>query len=130
MKEYWVFNRSDRKVLIDDLQVRINPFQQLNLLKATKYKLEDIEKSANSGSLFDKKDIIVKLQRPHDNIKHEVKISSQSIIISESVGFIMNKGTVYNELETQLLNQESDEEYFNKFLEEEAEVWNPKNTKK
>ena len=65
LNEFWVTNISKLNVSIRDLGIHIPPKKTINLLaKGFRFTEEQVLKSFESGSLFQKKDKIVKSTRP------------------------------------------------------------------
>lgn len=65
-KEFWITNISNRNVTLSDLNITIKSQQSINLLapKNCIYTPEQLEKSLKSGSLFLKRDKVVKRAIP------------------------------------------------------------------
>lgn len=124
LPEFWVTNISKLNVSLGDLRFSIPAGKSFNLLdsKHFHYTLEQLQKSAESGSLFKKRDkIILRKNSPlndHNVIKLEVS----------SVPFPHRKRTtikvehkVYEEL------QLSDEKFAEEFSDDL--LWDPKKKK-
>jgi len=58
--DFWVTNVSNRNVSLSDLAINIPAYRTINLMdtKHYKYTLEQLQKSAESGSIFAKRDKI------------------------------------------------------------------------
>src|SRR5574338_1468911 len=80
---FWLTNISNANVSLADLNLTIKAFSSVNLLdkKHYKYTLEQLEKSQESGSLFNKRDrIVVRNVPPPDPEKNKTPIVYGSII--------------------------------------------------
>jgi hypothetical protein len=98
-KEFWVTNLSNRDVSLADLNLTIKAFTSVNLLgKKYNYTLEQLEKSVASGSIFRKRDKIVKRTFPPEFIKMNIVNMSDANIPSRERSVLEIKEEKYEEL--------------------------------
>lgn len=134
MKEFWIKNTTGMRVALSDLRLYVPPFAMLNLLsKNFHYTEKELEKSLESGSLYAKRDKIVKRETEVPKVellaiqseteervtkKKKVEISKKPLPAKEKAGYslVETKEEVYQELES--LNTE---ELVKQFLESEEE---------
>jgi len=81
MSEWWIINISQMNVCLSDLGITIPSGRSWNLLDSRhfSFKIEDLEKSKNEGSLFKKRDKI-RIGKMHQQIppqKDKVELSNQ-----------------------------------------------------
>ena len=98
---FWVTNRSDRNVTLADLALNIKAFTSVNLLdkKHYKYTLEQLEKSRDSGSIFNKRDKIFVRQKAPTVIKMDIPFLSETYIPSRERSILSINEVRYEELE-------------------------------
>lgn len=98
-KEFWVTNLSNRDVSLADLNLTIRAFTSVNLLgRRYYYTLEQLEKSVASGSIFKKRDKIVKRLVPPQFIKMNVVDMSDANMPSRERSILDVKEEKYEEL--------------------------------
>lgn len=98
-KEFWVTNLSNRDVSLADLNLTIRAFTSVNLLgKRYHYTLEQLEKSVACGSIFKKRDKIVKRIVPPQFIKMNSVDMSDANIPSRERSVLDIKEEKYEEL--------------------------------
>jgi hypothetical protein len=104
---FWVTNISNKNVTLTDLYISIKANSSVNLLsKHYSFTLEQLEKSHASGSIYTKRDKIVKRKVPPPPPEETVlKIDVNSIVPSKPRSIFEIKHQRYVELEI------SDEEY-------------------
>jgi hypothetical protein len=98
---FWLTNISDRNVSLSDLNLTINAFTSVNLLdkKHYKYTLEQLEKSVKEGSVFKKRNKIVKRNlAPEQTKKYNISINKEEVIPSRERSLFTIKETNYDEL--------------------------------
>lgn len=107
INEFWVTNISKLDVSLSDLNLTIRAFTSVNLLsKKYNYKLEQLDKSVKSGSIFKKRNKIIKRLVPPAFIKFNVVGIDQNAIIPTRIRSMMDiKYEKYEELNV------SDEEF-------------------
>jgi hypothetical protein len=103
---FWVTNISDRNVTLADLALNIPAFRTVNLLDTRhyQYKLEQLQKSAASGSIFKKRDKIAVRRMAPDIQKDGKLIDRQAAIPSRERSVLEIKEEKYEEL--QVSNEE------------------------
>src|SRR5579885_2867901 len=81
---FWVTNICNRNVSLADLDLTIKAFTSVNLLdkKHYPYTLEQLQKSATSGSLFAKKNMIVPRKNPPAIHHNDVTADREAVIPS------------------------------------------------
>jgi hypothetical protein len=98
-KEFWITNLSNKDVRLADLNLTIKAFTSVNLLgKKYNYTLEQLEKSVASGSIFRKRDKIVKRTFPPEFIKMNIVNMSDANIPSRERSVLEIKEEKYEEL--------------------------------
>lgn len=114
---FWVTNFSNRNVTLSDLAVTLPAFRTINLMdtKHYQYTMKQLETSAESGSLFIKRDKIFVRKEQVDipqgryldimAVKNKTPINLQSTIPSRERSTLIIKEEKYEEL------QISDEEF-------------------
>lgn len=114
---FWVTNKSNRNVTLADLALNIPAFRTVNLMDTRHYyyTLEQLKKSAESGSLFKKRDkMFVRMQIPevpggtyidHKTTNDGMILNRESHIPSRERSTLVIKEEKYEELNI------SDEEY-------------------
>lgn len=114
---FWVTNRSNRNVTLADLALNIPAFRTVNLMDTNHYyyTLEQLKKSAQSGSLFKKRDkMFIRMEVPdvpegkyidHKAIVDDMTINREAHMPSRERSTLVIKEEKYEELNI------SDEEY-------------------
>ena len=117
LNQFWVTNRSNRNVSLADLALNIPAFRTVNLMdtKHYAYTKEQLQKSAQSGSIFKKRDkIIIRTEGPdiacgryidHSIISNAITVDMGSCMPSREKSVLEIKEEKYEEL------QISDEEF-------------------
>lgn len=103
---FWVTNVSDRNVTLSDLALNIPAFRTVNLMDTRhyQYNLEQLQKSATSGSLFKKRDKIAVRRMAPDVHKDGKLLDRQAVIPSRERSVLEIKEEKYEEL--QVSNEE------------------------
>ena len=98
--EFWVTNISSRNVTLTDLAINIRSFTTINLLdkKHYAYTQEQLDKSYISGSLFNKRDKIIKRKIPPVIEREDIKILRESSITSRTRSIFTIEQKEYDEL--------------------------------
>jgi hypothetical protein len=104
---FWVTNLCNRNVSLADLNVTIKAFSSVNLLdkKHYYYTLEQLEKSHQSGSIYKKRDKIVKRKIEPEILKANIPLLRETFIPNRERSTLIIKEEKYEEL------QISDEEF-------------------
>jgi len=99
-KEYWITNISKTNICLSDLGLTINAYLTVILLdsKYYYYTEEQIEKSATIGSIYKRKDKLIKREIAPEIIKHEILINKNEIIPSRERSTYSIKQEIYEEL--------------------------------
>lgn len=106
---FWVTNLTNMNVSLADLDLTIKPFTSVNLLDSRHYDftLEQLEKSYASGSLYKKRDRIVKRKVEPEVLQANLPILKETFISTRPRSILEIKEEKYEELET------TDEEFAN-----------------
>lgn len=99
---FWVTNMSNRNVSLADLNLTIKSFSSVNLLdnKHYSYNVEQLIKSATTGSLFNKKRIIaIRKIAPPEVIKETIPYVESALIPDRTRSIMVIKEEKYEELE-------------------------------
>lgn len=107
-KEFWITNTSKLNVNLVDLKLVIKPYTSINLLDSKHYcySLDEILKSYENGSLFKKRDKVVKRKiPPHITNNNEITMKKDAYIPSKERSIIKIDEEYYEELDL------SDEKY-------------------
>lgn len=107
MKQFWITNISNRNISLSDLNLTINAFTSVNLLdnKHYYYSIEQLEKSANSGSLFKKRNRLTVRKVAPEVIKMNIPFVKETYIPSRQRSIYDIKEEYYEELD---LNKNDD----------------------
>lgn len=99
-KSFWVTNTCNRNVSLSDLYLTIKAYSSVNLLdsKHYYYTLEQLEKSAVSGSLFKKRKLISIRNVEPDFKKVKKNIVNETYITSRQRSILDIKEDIYEEL--------------------------------
>jgi len=113
-KDFWVTNICNRNVSLADLNLTINAFSSVNLLDSRHYHytIEELERSASVGSIFKKRDKIVKREVAPEITKMNVPFVRETYIPSREKSIYEIPQEKYDELTI------SDEQ----FAEENADI--------
>lgn len=97
---FWVSNISNRNVSLADLNLTIRAMTSVNLLDVRHYSytLQQLLTSAQSGSLFNKKDKIVIRQVAPQYKKAVIAFNKEGIIPSRERSVLSIKEEIYEEL--------------------------------
>jgi Mg/Co/Ni transporter MgtE len=116
---FWVTNRSPRNVTLADLAINIKAFTTVNLLdkRHHNYTLEQLNKSRESGSIFNKRDKIkVRRTTPETTKRTVVPFLQDAIIPSRERSLLAIQEKEYEELK---VFDESDSKEMQKVMDEE-----------
>lgn len=100
-KSFWVTNISKMNVSLSDLNLTIKALTTVNLLDKRHYSLteEQLLKSAESGSLFKKRDrVVVRKVSPKLNVPHNILIEENTYLPSRDRSLVIVKHNNYEEL--------------------------------
>jgi len=101
LPDFWITNISNRNVSLSDLGLSIPARGSVNLMDTRHYyySLEQLEVSLKSGSLYKKRDKIVKRAFPPVKNNAPVQIDTQAIFPSKSRSIFEIKEEKFEELE-------------------------------
>lgn len=118
-KTFWVTNISSRNVTLSDLNISIKAMSSVDLLSNNHHLSEEtLEKSLNSGSLFIKKDKIIKRLVPPADVKsNNLNINSNAVIPSRQRSVLEIKIEEYEELKLSNDKEESLKQEFEAIAE-------------
>ncbi len=99
-KSFWLTNICNRNVSIADLNLTIKAFSSVNLLdkKHYYYTLEQLQKSATSGSIFKKRKILSVRQVDPVIMKMNVPLANETYINNRQRSILDIKEESYEEL--------------------------------
>jgi hypothetical protein len=97
---FWLTNISNRNVSLTDLNLTVKAYSSINLLdqKHYKYNLNQLLKSAESGSLFKKRDKLVIRKVAPEILKANVPLNRETFIPSRERSLLVIKEENYEEL--------------------------------
>lgn len=101
LKTFWITNFSNRNVTLSDLYISVPAMSSVNLLDRKHYSFteEQVRKSAESGSIFKKRDKIAVRKVPPQMIpRAKIAIDPHAIIPSRTVSIYEIKQEHYEEL--------------------------------
>ena len=129
--KFLIHNRSKKAVSIGDLRVTIPPGKTLNLLNnKIGITLEQIEASYKSGSIFRKRDKLVKVDDPPSPFQlPQITVSKRPGLTDNPIGIFSKNTSIYNDVFGEDVNI-SDDEFIKQLIEEEQMFWNPHENKK
>jgi len=106
---FWLTNISNRNVSLYDLNLTVRAFSSVNLMDNRHYNYteEQLEKSAKSGSIFKKRNLLKVRSVAPTIIKMDVSMSNEALIPSRERSVLSIKEEHYEELSV------SDEEFAN-----------------
>src|ERR1035437_3003400 len=106
-QSFWLVNLSDRNITLTDLALNIKAYTSINLLdkKHYRYTIEQLEKSKESGSIFNKKHALKVRETAPDIVKNIIEINKEAIIPTRERSIYSIKNEKYEEL------QVTDDEY-------------------
>jgi len=113
---FWISNVCNRNVSLADLNLTVPAFRSINLLdkRHYQYTLEQLQKSASSGSIYKKSDKIKVRQTAPNIIQPSMPFLKETFIPTRERSILEIKETHYEELEVSNLDQQKkDEEYAN-----------------
>lgn len=110
-KEFWVSNISNMNVTLADLALNIKARSSINLLDSRHYKytLEQLQNSAEKGSIFKKRDKIFVRKLAPEILKSNLQFNREAAIPSRERSVLEIKQNHYEELSISV----SDEEFAN-----------------
>lgn len=111
---FWLTNISNRNVSLTDLNLTVKAYSSVNLLdkKHYQYTPEQLVKSAESGSIFKKRNKLVVRKIAPEILKANVPLSRETFIPSRERSMLVIKEENYEELNV------SDEQ----FAQENADI--------
>lgn len=111
---FWVANISNMNVSLADLNLTIKAYSSVNLMdtKHYQYKIEQLKKSVESGSIFKKRDKIIVRKIHPEVLKANIPLTRETFIPTRERSMLSIKEENYEELNV------SDEE----FAKENAET--------
>ena len=97
---FWVTNFSNRNVSLSDLNLTIKAFTSVNLLdvKHYQYTSQQLVKSAESGSIFKKRNMLIVRKIAPEVFKANIKITRETFMPSRERSILSIKDGVYEEL--------------------------------
>lgn len=106
-KTFWITNISKKAINLYDIGITIMPMTSLNLLDSKHYRLtlEQLEKSAKSGSIALKSNYVVVRAVPPDAKKNYLPFDKNAIMPTRHRSAVENEDIKYEELNI------SDEKY-------------------
>jgi hypothetical protein len=116
---FWLTNISERDVSLSDLNLTIRSFTSVNLLDKKHYKftLNELQKSLETGSLYKKRDKIVKRKVPPESVMNvKLIINNNSVIPSKARSALEIQNEYYEE---EILDENLSDE---KFAEDSANL--------
>lgn len=117
---FWVTNASPRNVTLSDLAINIKAYTTVNLLDEKHYQLnlQQLQKSATSGSLFNKRDKIVIRHLPPVIPEDKMPFSKEAVIPSRQRSILVIEEKNYEELNI------TDEEFAKETIEMDEQKTN------
>lgn len=112
---FWVTNMSPMNVTLADLALNIKAFSTVNLLdkRHYAYNLEQLQKSAASGSIFRKRDkIAVRDVPPPEPEKRKTPFAQSSILPDRARSIYEMDDTEYDELKVSEEDQKKQDELY------------------
>lgn len=113
-------------VTIGDLRINIPPGKTIDLLKnKIGITLEQIEASYKNGSIFRKRNKLVKVEEAPNLLSDIfIKVSNRPGLTDHPIGIFSKNTSIYNEVFGEDVNI-SDDEFIKQLIEEEQMLWNP-----
>ena len=98
---FWLTNISNRNVSIADLNLTVKAFSSVNLLdkKHYQYNLEQLQKSAESGSIFNKRNKLVVRKLAPEVLKANIPFARETFLTTRERSVLAIKEEHYEELE-------------------------------
>lgn len=121
--KYLIYNKSKLNVSVGDLRVMIPAGKTIDLLHKTGLNLKQIEESYNCGSLYKKRDKLVKVESIPKLEIQKILLSNMPGIMDNPIGIKQDKSSIYDEMHTNY--NLSDDEYIKQLIEQEQLMWNP-----
>jgi len=123
--KFLIHNRSKVAVSIGDLRINIPPGKTVNLLNnKIGITLDQIEKSYTNGSIFRKKDKLVKVEEAPVPYIANIMVSKFPGLTDNPIGILNKNSSIYSEVFGEDVNI-SDDEFIKQLIEEEQMLWNP-----
>ena len=99
-KAFWITNISKRNVSLADLNLTVKALSSINLLEEGHYyyTIEELEKSAKEGSIYNKRDKIFVRQVEPEIFKMNVPFNKETFIPTRERSLYQIKQEVYEEL--------------------------------
>jgi hypothetical protein len=128
---FWITNLCNRNVSLADLNLTVPAFRSINLLdkRHYSYTMEQLEKSAENGSLFHKRDKLSVRQVPPTIIKVNMPFLEETYIPSRERSILSIKETHYEELDLPEEQKKKEEQFADESSDMEIDVQPPTNTK-
>ncbi len=129
--KFLIHNRSRLSVSIGDLKISIPPGKTIDLLKnKIGITLDQIQASYSSGSLYRKRDKLVKVETAPLPFKApDISVSKLAGLTDNPIGNFSKNTSIYNEVFGEDVNL-TDDEFIKQLIEEEQMLWNPHERKK
>lgn len=124
---FWVSNVSPRNVTLADLALNIKAFNTVNLLdkRHYAYTLEQLQKSATSGSIFKKRDKIKVRNLPPPTLeKSKIPFAQSSFFPDRAHSILEIEQTEYEELKVNNEDQKKQDELYAQENADLAEIDN------
>jgi len=107
-QEFWITNITKMNISLADLNLTVKPYSSVNLLSKHYYLTpEQLQKSAESGSIFKKRDKIVVRKIAPEVLQANIVLTSDTFIPNREKSIYSIKEEYYEELNI------SDEEFAN-----------------
>ncbi len=121
---FWLTNISNRNVSIADLNLTVKAFSSVNLLdkKHYQYSLEQLQKSAESGSIFTKRTKLVVRKLAPEILKASIPVARETFLTTRERSTLAIKEEHYEELEFSAEEQKVSDENFARENAETAEM--------
>jgi len=116
VQEFWVTNFSSMNVTLSDLAINIKSYTSVNLLDKKHYSLtlEQLEKSKENGSIFNKRDkITIRHLGPEPVEKETLPFRKEEVMPTRARSILVIKNVEYDELKI------SDDKEVQKKMDEE-----------
>jgi hypothetical protein len=127
--KFLIYNKSKLNVSVGDLHITIPAGKTIDLLNnKTGLTLEELQKSYSSGSLYKKRDKLVKVESIPQQIMLPIKVSNLATATDNPIGIKQEKTSIYDGLHDNY--DVSDDEYIKQLIEQEQLMWNPHEKKK
>lgn len=129
--KFLIHNRSRLSVSIGDLRITIPPGKTIDLLdNKIGITINDINSSYKNGSLYKKRDKLVKVESaPLPFQVPNISVSKIAGLTDHPIGIFSKNTSIYNEVFGEDANV-TDDEFIRQLIEEEQMLWNPHERKK